>query len=211
MELAEAMTTQRAVRRVRPDPVDDEVIKKILGLAIKAPSGSNQQHWEWIVVRDPKVKRGLAKQYRRAWNLYGRAGRRVKRNDPKMLRTIDAVEWQVDNFEQIPVLVIACLTQAWIPKAPWIYRSSRYGSIYPAVQNLLLAARAEGLGAALTTLPLWNRIAARRILGLPAGVEPVAVVPLGWPIGKYGPTTRRPVEEVTSIDRYGNRGWKAGS
>ncbi|MGH2785051.1 MAG: nitroreductase family protein [Actinomycetota bacterium] len=211
MELAEAMTTQRAVRRVKPDPVDDELIKKILGLAIKAPSGSNQQGWEWIVVRDPKVKHGLAKQYRTAFGLYGRVGRRVKRDEPKMLRVLDAVQWQVDNFEKIPVMIVACLNQAWIPKAPWIYRSSRYGSIYPAVQNLLLAARAEGLGAALTTLPLWNRVSARRILGLPPGVEPIAVIPLGWPIGRYGPTTRRPVEEVTSIDRYGNRAWRGNA
>jgi nitroreductase len=205
------MTTQRAVRRVKPEPVDDDVLKKILGLAIKAPTGSNAQNWEWIVVRDPKVKAKLAKQYRSAWSLYGRAGRRVKRDEPKMLRVIDAVQWQVDNFEDIPVLIIACLREGWIPKFPWIYRSSRYGSIYPAVQNLLLAARAEGLGAALTTLPLWNRVAAYRILGLPRSVEPIAVIPLGWPIGRYGPTTRRPVEEVTSIDRFGNRAWKPGT
>jgi len=211
MELAEAMSTQRAVRRVKPEPVDDDVLKKILGLAIKAPTGGNAQNWEWIVVRDPKVKAKLAKQYRSAWSLYGRAGRRVKRDEPKMLRVLDAVQWQVDNFEDIPVLIIACLREGWIPKFPWIYRSSRYGSIYPAVQNLLLAARAEGLGAALTTLPLWNRVAAYRILGLPRSVEPVAVIPLGWPIGRYGPTTRRPVEEVTSIDRFGNRAWKPGA
>lgn len=211
MELAEAMTTQRAVRRVKPEPVDDDVLKKILGLAIKAPTGSNAQNWEWIVVRDPKVKAKLAKQYRSAWSLYGRAGRRVKRDEPKTLRIMDAVQWQVDNFEDIPVMIVACLKEGWIPKFPWIYRSSRYGSIYPAVQNLLLAARAEGLGAALTTLPLWNRIAAYRILGLPRSVEPIAVIPLGWPIGRYGPTSRRPVEEVTSIDRFGNRAWKAGA
>ncbi len=208
MELAEAMTTQRAVRRVKRDPVDEELLKKILGLAIKAPTGGNQQNWEWIVVRDPEVKAALAKQYRSAWKVYGGAGRRVKRDEPKMLRNIEAVQWQVDHFTEIPVVIVACLRQGWIPKFPWIYRSSRYGSIYPAVQNLLLAARAEGLGAALTTLPLWNRIAAHRILGLPPDVEPIAVVPLGWPIGKYGPTTRRPVEEVTSIDRFGNRAWK---
>lgn len=207
MELAEAMTTQRAVRRVKPDPVDDDVVRKLLQLAIKAPSGSNSQNWEWIVVRDPKVKGGLAKQYRAAFRLYGGVGRRVRKDDPKSLRSIEAVQWQVDNFERIPVLIIACLRDAWIPKLPWIYRSSRYGSIYPAVQNLLLAARAEGLGAALTTLPLWNRVTARRILGLPPGVEPVAVIPIGWPIGRYGPTTRTPVEEVTSIDRFGNRAW----
>jgi nitroreductase len=85
--------------------------------------------------------------------------------------------------------------------------SSYYGSIYPSVQNLLLAARAAGLGAALITLPLWSTFAARRILGCPWNVQPCAVVPLGWPLGRYGPTTRRPVGEVVSLDRYGRRAW----
>ena len=76
---------------------------------------------------------------------------------------------------------------------------------YPAVQNLLLAARAAGLGAALITAPLWSRLLARRALGLPWNVTPCAVIPLGWPIGKYGPTTRRPVGELVSLDKYGNR------
>jgi nitroreductase len=75
------------------------------------------------------------------------------------------------------------------------------------VQNLLLAARAAGLGAALITLPLWSTFAARRILGCPWNVQPCAVVPLGWPLGRYGPTTRRPVGEVVSLDRYGHRAW----
>jgi nitroreductase len=83
--------------------------------------------------------------------------------------------------------------------------SSAYGSIYPAVQNLLLSARAAGLGAALITVPLWSKLLARRGLGLPWNITPCAVIPLGWPIGKYGPTTRRPVEELVSLDRYGNR------
>jgi nitroreductase len=84
----------------------------------------------------------------------------------------------------------------WFP--PFVV-ASYYGSIFPAVQNLLLAARA---------LPLWSTWRARRILGLPFSVMPCAVVPLGWPIGKYGPTTRGPVEDVVSIDRWGNRAWK---
>jgi nitroreductase len=80
-----------------------------------------------------------------------------------------------------------------------------YGSIYPSVQNLLLAARAAGLGAALITLPLWSTWLARRALGLPWRVTPCAVVPLGWPMGRYEPTTRRPVGEVVHLDRYGHQ------
>jgi nitroreductase len=204
MDLVEAMTTQRAIRRLKTDPVDDETLMRVLSLAIKAPTGSNKQGWEWVVVRDPAVKRKLARSYRFVHRLYAGAGRRVKRNEPNMLRILDAVDWQLEHFEEVPVFVIPCLHGSSFPY-PWIYRTSRYGSIYPAIQNLLLAARAEGLGASLTTLPLWNQIGARRTLGLPIGVEPVAIVPIGWPIGRYGPTTRRPIEEITHLDRYGNR------
>ena len=128
--------------------------------------------------------------------------------DQAMLRTIDAVGWQADHFVEIPVLVVACL-KGFIPPWPPIATASMYGSIFPSVQNLLLAARAAGLGAALITLPLWSRFLARRALGLPWNVAPCAVVPLGWPIGRYGPTHRRPVEEVVSLDRYGNRAFGA--
>jgi len=124
--------------------------------------------------------------------------------DQAMLRIINAVQWQADHFEQIPVLVVACL-KGFIPPWPPVATISMYGSIFPSVQNLLLAARAAGLGAALITLPLWSRFLARRALGLPWNVAPCAVVPLGWPIGRYGPTHRRAVGEVVSLDRYGNR------
>ena len=76
------------------------------------------------------------------------------------------------------------------------------------MQNLLLAARAVGLGAALVTLPLWSTRAARRILGLPRSVTPCCVIPLGWPSGRYGPTSRKPVGDVTHLDQYGNQPWR---
>jgi nitroreductase len=209
MPLEEAMETQRAIRRLEPDPVDDALVRRLIELALKAPTGSNSQNWEFIVVRDPEVKRKLARQNRRIFRIYGAIGRRVARNDPKMLRTLEAVQWQADHFEEIPVLVVACL-RGLRPVFPPVMATSYYASIHPSVQNLLLAARAAGLGAALITLPLWSTFAARRSLGCPWNVTPCAVVPLGWPRGRYGPTTRRPVEEVTSIDRFGNRAWKRG-
>lgn len=208
MPLEDAITTQRAVRRLKPDPVDDALLRRLIEFAQKAPTGSNMQNWEFIVVRDPAVKAKLARQNRKIWRIYGGLGRRMKRNEPKMLRLLDAVQWQADHFEEIPVLVIACL-KGLRPIFPAVGATSFYGSIFPSVQNLLLAARAAGLGAALITLPLWNTFTARRILGCPWNVTPCAVIPLGWPLGKYGPTTRRPVEDVVSLDRYGNRAWKA--
>ena len=212
MPLREAMETQRAVRRVLPDPVDDAILLRCLELATKAPTGSNAQNWEFVVVKDVGVKQRLAHQYRQAWSVYGRVGRWVvkRRGDARADRILDAVEWQVDHFAEIPVLVVACLRggQLPLPAVVPVAASSLYGSIYPSVQNLLLAARAVGLGAGPVTLPLWSTIATRRILGLPRSVRPCCVVPLGWPRGRYGPTTRKPVGAVVHLDRHGNQPWK---
>jgi nitroreductase len=205
MSLVEAMETQRAVRRVLPDPVDDATILRVLELATKAPTGSNLQNWEFVVVRDPDVKHQLARLNRQAWSIYRRLGKRKAKGHEPTLRIIEAVQWQADHFEEVPVVVVACLRGRSPMFGPPVLASSFYGSAYPAVQNLLLAARAVGLGATLTTLPLWSTTLARRTLGLPTKVTPVAVVPMGWPKGRYGPTTRKPVGEVVHLDRYGNR------
>ena len=206
MPLEEAMRTQRAIRRLKPDPVDDALVLHLIELALRAPTGSNAQNWEFIMVKDPAVKAKLARLNRMAWNVYGGIGRRLaaRAGDEAAQKIIRAVQWQADHFEEIPVLVVACL-KSIIPPWPSTVTASLYGSIFPSVQNLLLAARAAGLGAALITLPLWSRFLAQRALGLPWSVAPCAVIPLGWPRGRYGPTTRRPVEAVVSVDRYGHR------
>jgi nitroreductase len=210
MSLQEAMSTQRAVRRLLPDPVDDAIVLRCIELALKAPTGSNGQNWEFVVVKDRAVKEQLGRQNRRAWSIYGGIGRRMARGDDAMNRILDAVQWQADHFAEIPVLVVGCLRGNHVPFVPMppMAHSSYYGSVYPSAQNLLLAARAMGLGAALITLPLWSTTVARRILGLPMSVLPCCIVPLGWPRGRYGPTTRKPVGEVTHLDRFGNQPWK---
>jgi nitroreductase len=209
MPLADAVETQRAIRRLRPDPVDDDTVLALLRLAAKAPTGGNTQGWEFVVVRDPDVKHQLARLNRQAWSVFKRVYGMRAGKDAQARKMIDAVQWQADHFEEVPVVVVACL-RGPRPRVPTLAASSWYGSAYPAIQNLLLGARALGLGAALTTLPLWSSILARRTLGLPGRVHPVAVVPLGWPQGRYGPTTRRAVEEVTHLDRYGNRPFDQG-
>jgi nitroreductase len=210
MPLVEAVLTQRSVRRVKPDPVDDNIVLRCIQLALEAPTASNGQNWKFVVVKDQAVKAALGAQYRRAWRLYSELGRRSK-PDEQARRIMRSVQWQVDHFEQVPVLVVCCLAQrARLPLAPLppIARSSHYGSIYPSVQNLLLAARAAGLGAGVITLPLWSETVARRALGLPFSVEPCCIVTLGWPLGRYGPKQRRPVGEVVHLDRYGNQPWR---
>jgi nitroreductase len=210
MPLEHAMRTQRAVRRVLPDTVDDAIVLRCVELALKAPTGSNGQNWEFVVVKDRALKERLAAQYRQAWRLYGGIGRRTAASgNPSMTKVLDAVEWQVEHFADIPVVVVACLRGGRPPIGPLppVGESSYYGSIYPSVQNLLLAARAMGLGASLITLPLWSTTVVRRLLGLPISVQPCCAIPLGWPRGRYGPTTRRPVGEVVHLDRYGQRPW----
>jgi nitroreductase len=198
MPLVDAMMTQRAVRRVLPDPVDDAIVLKCIELALRAPTGSNGQNWEFVVVKDRRVKEKLGRRYRQGWSLYGGIARRVAAGDESMQKILRAVQWQVDHFSEIPVLVVCCLrggTRVPYLPTPFVGESSYFGSIYPSAQNLLLAARAMGLGASLITMPLWSVTSARRILGLPLSVSPCCIVPLGWPRGRYGPTTRNPDED----------------
>jgi nitroreductase len=208
MPLQEAMSTQRSVRRVKPDPVDDALVLRLIELALKAPTQQDTQAWEFVVVKDPAVKARLGRQNRRMWRLYRPVAEWKARNDEKLRRMNAAVEWGVDHFEEIPVFVVACIRAPRIAFPP-IVAASNFGSIFPSIQNLLLAARAAGLGANLVTMPLWSNFVARRILGLPWNITPIALVPLGWPIGRYGPTTRRPVGDVVSLDRFGDRPWRA--
>lgn len=207
MPIGEAMLTQRAIRRVRPDPVDDALVLRLIEFALKAPTQQNTQPWEFIVVKDPAVKARLGRQNRFMWRFYKPIASRKGQRDPKVQRMYSAVQWWVDHFEEVPVYVVACIRGGHM-LFPTIQAASTLGSILPSVQNLLLAARAAGLGANLVTMPLWSSVLSRRILGLPWSITPIAMVPLGWPLGRYGPTTRRPVGEVVSLNRFGNRAWK---
>ncbi len=155
MPLEEAMRTQRAIRRLKPDPVDDALVLQLIELALKAPTGSNAQGWEFIVVKDPAVKAALGKLNRQGLGVYMGLQRRsaTRRGDAAMLRLLDAVQWQADHFTEIPVIVVACL-RGFIPLWPPLATMSLYGSIFPSVPNLLLAARAGGLRAAFLPLPL---------------------------------------------------------
>ena len=117
-------------------------------------------------------------------------------------------QWQAEHFAEIPVLVIPCYRKNVNHRPtgrPQIRVSSFYGSVYPAVQNLLLACRAVGLGASLQTLPIWWIPSIRTILGLPREVRPVCIIPIGWAAGRYGPTKRTPIGEVVHLDHFGNR------
>src|SRR5437764_8424048 len=115
MPLQEAMLTQRAVRRLLPDPVDDAIVLRCIELALKAPTGSNGQNWEFVVVKDRAIKEHLGRRYRQSWSLYGGIGKRVARDNEPMQRILRAVEWQAEHLAELPVLVVACLRGNRLP------------------------------------------------------------------------------------------------
>jgi len=208
LPMREAMWTQRAVRRLHTEPVSHDVLLPLLELSLKAPTSSNTQDWCYVVVEDPAQKAALAKLYRRLFRLFDPIVQWQARHDEHALRQMRPGQWQAEHFEELPVFVIPCYRRNLKHRPvgrPQISVSSFYGSVFPAVQNLLLGCRAVGLGASIQTLPLWNVRAARRILGLPRSMNPVCIIPIGWARGKYGPTTRRPIGEVVHLDTYGNQ------
>lgn len=197
MPIEEAMRTQRAVRRYADREVPDDLILHLLDLAIRAPSGTNGQRWEFVVVKDPARKAALGEINRFPARVLEAAGRLLGR-EPGGLNSL---RHQADHFADIPAVVVPCY-RGLPPVWPFVLQATWYGSIYPAVQNLMLAARAAGLGSVLLTLPLWRTGRIKCILELPWNVTPCALVPLGWPAGKHGPNRRMPVEERVHWDRF---------
>src|SRR5438046_10257555 len=132
MPLEEAMRTQRAVRRLRPDPVDDALVLRLIELALKAPTGSNAQNWDFVMVKDRAVKERLGALNRGAFRIYGGLGRWMARNDPRMLRIIEAVQWQADHFARLPGVLLARLRGFRVP-FPAVAGPTHYGADVPPV------------------------------------------------------------------------------
>ena len=200
----EIMYNCRAMRRLKPDPVPEELLLKLVDAGNQGPTGSNAQGVRWIIVRDAEQRERLAELNKAAVTRYaapdsGRAAALPHQASDKRMRMLDAVLWQAENMQDIPALVIACYQFAQ-PVAG--QSAGAGGSVWPAVQNLLLAARALGLGAAPTTLGLSNRAAARDVLALPDNMEAYCLIPVGYPIGRFGPVTRLPVEQTLRWDRW---------
>ncbi len=200
ISLFDAIYSQRAIRKLKPDPVSDELIHKVIEAATKAPSGGNREPWAFIVIRDASTRQKIGEWYRDAWNKTYVADAEGGKNLPDaMKRVFGAAVHLARNLQDVPVMILVCATNT-PPPSP--HAGGHYGSIYPAVQNLLLAARGLGLGASLTTLHKLHDQEMKDLLGIPDSVETIALIPVGHPIGKYGPTTRKPVEEVTHWDRW---------
>ncbi len=207
MTLFDVIYNCRAMRRLKPDPVAEETLVRLVEAAHQAPTGSNRQNTLWIIVRDTAQKAKLAELNKAAVMRYvapgsGRPDSLPHQDDEKRRRMLEALVWQADHLHEVPALIVACLEFETPPADTFEAGAGAGGSIWPAVQNVLLTARALGFGATLTTLGLSDRPAAKAVLGLPPNAEPFAIIPVGYPMGNFGPVSRRPVHEVIRWDRY---------
>jgi nitroreductase len=200
-DLFEIIRTTRSMRRLKPDPVPDTLLRRILEAGVCAPSGGNMQRWRFLVVKDAAVKATVGALYKRAWD--EQVGPRYRAGEPtpgatreQFLRMLGAAEYLAAHIHEAPVWIVPCL-EGGTPT-----RTSG-SSIYPAVQNMLLAARALDLGATLTTLYLAHEKEAETALGLPPGVHSYALLPIGYPMGRFGPVRRVALSDVVFEDRWG--------
>ena len=211
INLYQAMSSLRAVRRLRPDPVPDASVRRILEAASWAPTGGNVQPWRVIVVRDPAKKKALGEEYAKHWRTY--AVRHMAKLDgaeeaviEKARKTLGAGDYLAEHFGETPLVLVFCFNpNSMAITDEHLDRVSVVGgaSVYTAVENVLLACRAEGLGCVLTTLLCQSEPEVKSILGIPDAWGTAAAIPIGYPVGKgHGPLSRRPVEELTYADSW---------
>ena len=193
MPLGESIFTQRAIRRFKPDPIPEEDLRAILESAIRAPNGGNSQPWHFLVIRDEGLRTELGELYQEAWW--------AKRKDEGINGPEDIPPGKSNRrsamrlageFAHAPAVVMLCSTSR-----------GNTGSVIPAAQNLLLAARALGVGGTITTLHAQVDERAHRLFGIPEDVQIVYCLPLGYPRGNFGSVQRKALNEVCSYDRWG--------
>ena len=213
VDLYEAMSSLRAVRRLKPDPIPDDVLQRVLQAAAWAPTGGNAQPFRIVVVKDPGKLQQIQGGYHVEWHKYTAAMRAGLDKMPKEARdgpqkVLKAGDYLVDHLGEVPALLVFCfnadhmaITDANLDR-PSVVGG---GSVYTAVQNAMLACRAEGLGCVLTTLLCLREEEVRQLLELPAQWGTCAHVPIGYPVLKgHGPISRRPVSKLTYLDEWGN-------
>ena len=199
LSLEEVIYNCRAMRRLQTKEVPEELLLKLISAANQAPSGSNSQMARWLVARDPEVKQKLADLNRKHAEPYIQPSLDNPSSD-KQRRMLEAVVWQMDHMHEIPALIVACFNYPEKVEGIDVYRQA--GSVWPGIQNLLLTARSLGLGAAPTTLALRDQDAVREVLNLPETFAALCLIPVGYPMGKFGPVSRRPVEEIMRFDQW---------
>jgi len=205
MSLFDTIYQCRAMRKLDTKPIPQELLVKLVDAANQAPSGSNMQSGRWMIVQDPDVKAELAKLNRAGVNDYigpmiENPGSLPHQDQEKRTRMMKSVLWQMEHLHEIPALIIACMDFGVKADAAMMARGG--GSIWPGIQNLLLAARALGLGAAPTTLALQDQAAVAKVLNLPETMGAFCLIPVGYPLGKFGPVTRKPLSEILRFDQW---------
>lgn len=209
MDVFEALYTTRAMRRVKEDPVPDNIIQSMIDSAIRAPSGSNRQNWKFLVVTDKNIREKLSNIYRETWDYYINSflnsakdpgASSLKKQDVKDIETIrrisNSASWLAENYHKVPLLVLA------------LSRNDPTGSsIYPAIWNLMLAARGHGIGTCLTTVMSFETEKVFEVLNIPndKGWTLNATITAGYPLGKWGVAERKPVDDVTYLNTWGNK------
>lgn len=205
MGVFDVMYNCRAMRRLSSEPVPEATLLKLIEAAAQAATGSNKQGGRWIIVRDPAQKGRIAALNRKASEEFvkGRIarGESLPHHDAaRRKRMLDAVLWLAEHMHEISTLMVACHQFEQRPTADDMCAAQ--SSVWPGVQNLLLASRALGLGAVLTTYALTDYEAFTDVLALPPEIGAFALIPVGYPLGKFGPVTRLPANEMTRFDRW---------
>ena len=218
VDVFEAIHTARMLRVLKPDPVPDALIQRILEAAIAAPSAGNAQAWSFIAVTDETQRRRLGDAYRRASvsvrDFYVAQGRPAHMSDAEFVRMLRSGIHLHEHMGDAPVIFLPCMrvdarvlpdsipsTIQALMRTNFVHVAA--ASVYPAVQNVILACRALGLGTCLTTNHLLVEDEVRAIVRLPEDYRVYAMMPIGWPVGRYGPVRRKPLPEVACRDRFG--------
>lgn len=190
------MFTQRAIRRFKPDPIPDDVLEDIMQATIRAPNGGNNQQWRFILVKDAELRGKLAALYREAWwAKRADAGIMGPEDIPPGKSSMRSAMRMADEIGIAPVMALVCATSQGAQAA---------GSVIPSAQNMLLAARAFGVGGTIATLHPVVEQRVHELFGIPDAAQVVYCMPLGYPRGEFGPVQRKPLPEVCAVDGWGN-------
>jgi len=194
MDVFEAIATTRAMRRLDATrPVSDADVLKVVEAATKAPTGGNSQPVRWMVVRDPDKRRRLGEIYQACWTPVHDFYEAQADGSPAVARMLRSADHLGEHMGDAPVILLPC-SRGQVGQAE--------ASVFPAVQNLFLAARALGLGTTLTTVHRLQEGEVRAVLGIPDDVTTWAMIPMGYPTGRWGEAPRRPVAEVAYWDTW---------